>query len=143
MEQQVHAMEAHFQPLIYNDFDSELQCMKLRLMGQVIKVLAPFLAFAEVYSPSKAHNVMAMMLDPCHKTMKVISEYIGDFQASSIVEEYDKKMVLPQLIQVYKHINPTNDVPDDMFLGMGVLNDDAMHNLLKNELSSFSVCGGT
>ncbi len=80
---------------------------------------------------------MAMMLDPCHKTMKVISEYIGDFQASSIVEEYDKKMVLPQLIQVYKHMNPINDVPDDMFLGMGVLNDDAMHNLLKNELRLF------
>jgi hypothetical protein len=34
-------------------------------------------------------------------------------------------------------MNPTNDVPldrvalmdDDMFLGMGVSNDDAMHNL--------------
>jgi hypothetical protein len=40
-------------------------------MGQVIKFLAPCLAFAKAYSPSKAH----------HKTMKVIREYIGDFQA--------------------------------------------------------------
>jgi len=48
-------------------------------MGQVIKVLAPFLAFAKVYSPLKAHNMMAIMLDPSHKTMKVIREYIGDF----------------------------------------------------------------
>jgi hypothetical protein len=119
--------------------------MKLHMMGQVIKVLAPFLAFAEVYSPSKARNMMAIMLDPRHKTMKVIREYNGDFQASSIVEEHDKKMVLPQLTQVYKHMNPTNDVPldrvalmdDDMFLGMGVSNDDAMHNLLKNELRLF------
>jgi hypothetical protein len=38
-------------------------------------------------------------------------------------------------------MNPTSDVPldcvvlidDDMFIGMGVSNDDAMHNLLKNE----------
>jgi hypothetical protein len=68
------------------------------MMGQVIKVLTPFLGFVEAYSPSKAHNMMATMLNPRHKTMKVIREYIGDFQASSIVEEYDRKMVLPQLI---------------------------------------------
>jgi len=91
MKQQVHAMEAHFQPLIHSDFDLEPQCMKLHMMGQVIKVLAPFLAFTKVYSPSKAHNMMAIMLDPCHKTMKVITEYIGDFQASSIVENMTRK----------------------------------------------------
>ncbi len=88
---------------------------------------------------------MAIILDPHHQTMKVIKEYIDDFQASSIVEEYDKKMVLSQLIQVYKHMNPTSDVPfdrvalmdDDMFLGMGASSDDVMHNLLKNELRLF------
>ncbi len=75
--------------------------MKFCMMGQVIKVLAPCLAFAKAYSPLKAH----------HKTMKVIREYIGDFQASSIVEEYDRKIVLPQ---VYKHLNSTSDVPPNL-----------------------------
>jgi hypothetical protein len=46
MKQQVHAMEVHFQPLICGNFGSELQCMKLLMMGHVIEVLAPFLAFA-------------------------------------------------------------------------------------------------
>jgi hypothetical protein len=124
--------------------------MKFRVMGQVMKVLAPCLAFVEAYSPSKTHNMMAILLDPHHKTMKVIREYIGDFQASSIVEEYDRKIVLPHLIQVYKHLNLTSDVPpnhvaltnDDMFFGMGVSNDDTMHNLLKNELRLFQCLGG-
>jgi hypothetical protein len=31
---------------------------------------------------------------------------------------------------------------DDMFFGMGVTNDDAMHNLLKNELRLFQCLGG-
>jgi hypothetical protein len=33
-------MEAHFQPLIRGDFDSKLQYMKHRMMGQAIDVLA-------------------------------------------------------------------------------------------------------
>jgi hypothetical protein len=55
----------------------------------VIDVLAPFLAFAKIYSPLKAHNMMAIMFDPCHKNMKVIREYVGDSFTSRIVEEYD------------------------------------------------------
>jgi hypothetical protein len=31
---------------------------------------------------------------------------------------------------------------DDMLFGMGVTNDDAMHNLLKNELRLFQCFGG-
>jgi hypothetical protein len=43
-----------------------------------------------------------------------IREYIGDFQAFSIVEGYDRKIVLPQLIQVYKHLISTSDVPPNL-----------------------------
>jgi len=55
----------------------------------VIDVLAPFLASIETYSPLKAHNMMAIMFDPCHKNMKVIKEYVGDSFTLRIVEEYD------------------------------------------------------
>jgi hypothetical protein len=41
--------------------------------------------------------MMAIMFDLHHKNMKVIKEYVGDFFASKIVEEYHRKMVLPQL----------------------------------------------
>ncbi len=41
-------------------------------MCYVIDVLAPFLAFVETYSPSKAHNMMTILFDPYHKNMKVI-----------------------------------------------------------------------
>jgi len=51
---------------------------------------------------------MAIMFDPCHKNMKVIKEYVGDSFTLRIVEEYDWKMVLPQLCQVYKFLNPTS-----------------------------------
>jgi hypothetical protein len=74
----------------------------------MIDVLAPCLAFVETYSPSKAHDMMTILFDPCHKNMKVIREYVGDSFPSRIVEEYDQKMVLPQLCQIYKFLNPTS-----------------------------------
>jgi hypothetical protein len=37
------------------------------------------------------------MFDLHHENMKVIREYVGDSFASKIVEEFDWKMVLPQL----------------------------------------------
>jgi hypothetical protein len=41
----------------------------------MIDVLAPFLAFVETYSLLKAHNMMVIMFDPCHKNMKMIKKY--------------------------------------------------------------------
>jgi hypothetical protein len=58
--------------------------------------------------------MMVIIFDPHHKNMKVIKEYVGDFFTLRILEEYDRKMVLPQLCQVYKFLNPTSVVPLDL-----------------------------
>jgi hypothetical protein len=46
---------------------------------EVINVLHPFLSFVESFSQEKAHNMVALMLDPCFKGMDCIMDYIVGF----------------------------------------------------------------
>jgi len=56
--------------LILCDFDWKLYECKLRMMTQVCNVLAHFLAFSKSYIHAKAHNMLAIMLDPWFINMK-------------------------------------------------------------------------
>jgi hypothetical protein len=51
--------------------------------------------------------MLAIMLDPCFKNMKVIWHYVGNSSEGEIVVEYDAKVVYPLLLQVYFYVNPT------------------------------------
>jgi hypothetical protein len=46
------------------------------MMVQVLVVLSPFMAFAYVYNPSKAHNMLALMLDMQFKSFDVMKTLI-------------------------------------------------------------------
>ncbi len=71
------------QPFLRKDFDSNIQEFKLRMMGQVLNALGPFLPFYESYIVAKAHNMLAIMLDPCFKNMKIIWDFCGGFTCPS------------------------------------------------------------
>jgi hypothetical protein len=58
------------QPLIWNDFDSELLEFKLGMNSQMINVLTPFLPFIDFYINVKAHNMLSIMLDLHFKTWR-------------------------------------------------------------------------
>ncbi len=85
------------------------------------------------------------MLDPHHKTLKAIRKKMGDSTISTIVEEYDHKMVMLLFIHVYEHLHPTSTFPiehtpttnDDLFFGQLMSSDDVMHSLLKNEFRMY------
>lgn len=65
--------------------------MKLNhMLGRTIEVLAPFLSFTKTLSTIKEHNMMAIMINPRHKILKVIQEYMEIYIVLSIVEEYTK-----------------------------------------------------
>jgi hypothetical protein len=41
------------------------------MMVEMMAVLVPFLSFATTYIPKKAHNMLALMLDPHFKCLNV------------------------------------------------------------------------
>jgi hypothetical protein len=57
---------------ICDDFDSELKEFKLKMMAQNFYIFGPFLTFLESFIQTKAHNMLAIMLDPQFKNMKIL-----------------------------------------------------------------------
>ncbi len=132
------------QPFLRKDFDSKVQEFKLRMMGQVLNALGPFLAFSESYIVAKAHNMLAIMLDPCFKNMKIMWDFVGDSLALQVVAKYDAKIVYPLLVQTYLHLNLVKVVvklviveDDDNFFRQNIFNDDAIMSIVRNEMHLF------
>jgi hypothetical protein len=63
-------------------------------MGQIFNALGPFLAFSESYITAKAHNMLAIMLNPRFKNMKVIWEFLNNSLVLQVVVNNDKKMCI-------------------------------------------------
>ncbi len=65
---------------------------------QVINILSPFLAFASAYNQANAHNMLAIMLDPYLKNMKVIWNFVGNAHAIQNLIDYDINIMHPLLL---------------------------------------------
>jgi len=114
------------------------------MIEQVLNALGPFLAFSQSYIIAKAHNMLAIMLDPRFKNMKIIWDFVGDSLALQVVAEYDVKIVYPLLVQAYFHLDLVKVVvesivveDDDNFFGQNIYNDDAIMSTVRNELHLF------
>ncbi len=53
------------------------------------------LAITFFYNASKVHNMLALMLDPCFKSLNVVKTFIRKTKMIQIVVEYDNKILLP------------------------------------------------
>jgi len=72
------------------DFDFELQVLQQHMQKQVVQVLHPFLLFMLSFQPHKAHNMLAMMLNPHCKGFGLVIIYVGKEMALQIIDEYDR-----------------------------------------------------
>ncbi len=54
------------------DFESKLKALQVRMMVEFQVVLAPFLTFTSFYNANKAHNMLALLLDPLFKSCDVV-----------------------------------------------------------------------
>jgi hypothetical protein len=61
------------------------------------------------FQKAKAHNMLAMMLDPHIKGLRLVIQYVGKERALHIASEYDHQILFPLLICAHKYLNP-NDV---------------------------------
>ena len=131
-------------------FDSELEIMHGRIAKAGCVFLEPFLDFTFKFSKDKAHNMVAIMLDPRYKSLQSISKFMGPQTAKVVVMEYDRLVLLPFLMQVHMHLNPktaTTSSQADAFeslevdqfslFGAGASEEEAAEGLLQKELSLF------
>jgi hypothetical protein len=113
------------------------------MIAQVCNVLVPFLAFLKSYIYAlKANNMLAIMLDPQFKNMKIIHGFVCNCVVVQIVAKYDIKLVYLFLIYTYFYLNlmktsmeAINNEDDHTFFGQIVSNDVAIILVLNNELT--------
>ncbi len=82
-------------------------CIKVKKLGanmweQVALVVRPFLDFMDCFKHSKAHNMVAFMLDLQFKDLSLVGDYVGHYFAIVIAFAYDREFVLPTLKILYK-----------------------------------------
>ncbi len=80
------------------DFESELGALRVCMIVEIQVLLAPFLAFASTYNVSKAHNMLALMLNSHFKSLDVMKTFVGWEKTIQMVVEYDSKTLLPLLV---------------------------------------------
>jgi hypothetical protein len=72
------------------DFDGELRVLQQHMQKQVVQLLDPFLSFMLSLQPHKAHNMLAMMLNPHCKGLGLVILYVGKEMTFHIIDEYDR-----------------------------------------------------
>jgi hypothetical protein len=90
------------------DFDGELQILQQCKQKQKVQVLDHFFSFMFSFQPHKAHDMLAMMLNPCYKNLGLVIQYVDKEKALHIVDEYDRQVLFPLLVWAYKFLNPTH-----------------------------------
>ncbi len=89
---------------IVND---ELSLLASNIRREITNVLDFFLSLLKVYGKKKAHDMISLMLDPRHKSLRIISSLVGREQGVALVEEYDRKTLYPMLVKCcHEHLHP-------------------------------------
>ncbi len=78
----------------------ELRTFVKNIKKEVIVVDNCFLSLLEKYNEKKTHNMLALVLDPRFKSLKLTSSFIGHEYVVVIVEEYDKKIHVSYVFEV-------------------------------------------
>jgi hypothetical protein len=90
---------------VKGDFEFELGALHVHMMEKVQVILVPFLAFKSSYNASKAHNMLAIMLD--FEFVDVMKVFVRLAKMIQIIVEYDSKTLLPLLVVSFHFLNPT------------------------------------
>ncbi len=151
----IMAMESQLDPLVdgsetCDQFDVELQMLSKNMRQEVVKVMKPFLQFLRAFDSFQVHNMLALMLDPHYKSLRVSENYVGHGNAIHLTLEYDMKEVIPFLITKFERLNhfiqalmvglvdgfPIEEEEINTF-GVGVLMEEFSRALVTRELSLF------
>jgi hypothetical protein len=111
----------------------------------------PFLLFFKTFDPHNVYNMIAIMLDPHVKSLRIIENYVGHGATILLASKFDAKVMTPLLMACFDQLNPTSlacviaiDVPNFQFeeekgnmFGVGTFVEDSFHAFINRELFLF------
>ena len=131
-------------PLQVGDFESEIEILKARMAKTAVDVMKPFLRFSLQFVADQAQNMLSLMLDPRFKGLELVIQYVGVAAAKQVVEDYDRKILIPYLVKVHKFLNPGDSpatqldpAPSSILFGAPASAEEACEGILIAELSLF------
>jgi hypothetical protein len=65
----------------------------MRMMGEIMAILAPFLSLASIHSASKVLNMITLILDQCFKTLDMVKVLVGRRKLVAMLPKYDNNFV--------------------------------------------------
>jgi hypothetical protein len=57
------------------------------------------------FDSHQVHNMLALMLDPCYKSLRVVENHVGCGNAICLAPKYDLKEVIPLLMIFFEMLN--------------------------------------
>ncbi len=86
-------------------------------------MIRPFFLFLKTFDPHNVHNMVAIMLDPRFKSLRIVENYVSrGGLIFCLAPEYDAKAVIPLLMVCFDLLNlislscaTTIDVPNSQF----------------------------
>ncbi len=75
-----------------------------------MKVFKHFLEFFKAFDSYQVHNMLALMLDPCFKSLQVVKSFVGHGDVIRLLTKYDVKEVIPLLMTLFDQLNPIIEV---------------------------------
>ncbi len=101
MQNEIHQSKIASSNFVKGNFESEFKVFCIRMIGEVLVVLVPFLVFSFAYNLSKVHNMLALMLNLLFKFLNVVKAPIGQAKIIHMVAKHDSKVLMPLLLVVF------------------------------------------
>ncbi len=76
----------------------------------IVKVLKPFLELLTAFDSHQVHIMLALMLDPCFTSLRVVESFVGCSNAIHLATKYDMKKVIPLLMTIFDQLNPIVEI---------------------------------
>ncbi len=61
----------------FDIFDAEFHTLSENMQHEVMKVFKHFLEFLKTFDSHQVHNMLALILDPCFKSLQVVENFVG------------------------------------------------------------------
>jgi hypothetical protein len=106
MEMEAQLLELSIGLEISYLFETKIFLLHRNMRLEVIKVIKPFLEFMRSFDVRQAHNMTAIMLDPCFKALRIMANLVRRRNAIRLAFEYDVKVVVPLLMVCFDWLNP-------------------------------------
>jgi hypothetical protein len=60
-----------------DQFDMEFHFLNKNMQHGVVKVIKPFLEFLKAFDSQQVRNMLALMMDPHFKSLRIVENFVG------------------------------------------------------------------